>query len=434
MDDNQTTAIQDPETSGNENGQKTSVFDTGSIAGAQASQENGTPQPPVKKKSKTGLFIFILLLIVAIGVASYFVFFKKGTGGTGSSAEIQKMQDLTQEVQGLETQVKQNESDIYKNMAEYKEKSGGQSLNVNALNLNEEEKKLLQDRIAKEQDVSIKSLLQDILDKNKEIQDLKDKITEIEKQLPVPHIVKKGESHEKIAIDFLVNEKGLDKKKAKELADRALLMDKLIPGFKVYNFFNGEEYGTAVTQGTAPISPTSLVRREKKVLVDARDEAISQRDQLQLTVDDLQTLIKELETKRDEILNQIEILNKEKEGLVSKVGELSEEVNSLYYLADTEKNLKDKDILKGGFLKSTKLKDVSPEHFKSSTDLRTNPQITITASELGIDKIKSISIFPKFYNEGTDYRINIAVDKATATIIILTPEKFKGERLVISVN
>lgn len=75
-------------------------------------------------------------------------------------------------------------------------------------------------------------------------------------------------------------EKKLEKKRAMELVERTALFDELVPGFKVWNFYTGDEYGTSVTQGTARISPNTLIRSAKKKLVDARDEAISERDQL----------------------------------------------------------------------------------------------------------------------------------------------------------
>lgn len=415
MDENKTTEIQTSEEPVTTDDKKTEEL-----------ENNKTEKAPVKK-SKKGLFIFIILLIIALAVAAYFVFFKPKSPAAGTSAEIQQMTELTQEVQGMENEIKQKENQIFKNMNEYKDKTGGQSLGVNTLNLNDEEKKLLEQRIADEKDNSVKSLLQDILEKNKEIQDLKEQITEIEKKLPVPHVVKKGESHFKIAMDFLVNEKGVEKKRAQELIEKTALLDTLVPGFKIYNFYTGEEYGTAVTQGTAPVSPNTIIRQAKKQLVDARDEAISQRDQLA-------TEIQELEAKRDEILSQLETLTQEKESLMGKVSELNLEVNSFYYLIDTEKNLKNSEILKGGFLRSTKLKDISPELFKKSMDLRANTQITISGAELGIEKIKSIAIFPKLFIENTDYSIEIAPDKLTATFTILSVPKFKNQRLVISIN
>ncbi len=210
MDENNTQDVEEPGKPKQQPGEKTKVFDTGTIASAQAEPGNEKPNVP-EKKSKKGLYIFIILLILVLAAATYFLFLKKEKiESRGGSAEIQQMQEMTQEVQGMETEIKQKEGEVLKKMDEYKEKSGGQSIEVNALNLSKDEKQILEKRIADEKDVSVKSLLQEILDKNKEIQELKDKVAEIEKKLPVPHIVKSGENHSKIALDFLVKEKGLE--------------------------------------------------------------------------------------------------------------------------------------------------------------------------------------------------------------------------------
>lgn len=52
-----------------------------------------------------------------------------------------------------------------------------------------------------------------------------------------------------------------------KLAERTLLFDSLVPGFKVWNFYSGDEYGSFITQGNAPISPNEISRRNKKALV-----------------------------------------------------------------------------------------------------------------------------------------------------------------------
>jgi cell division protein FtsL len=378
------------------------------------------------KKKMTALSVFIGLLIVALIVMAYFLL----TGGKSrvdSSAQIRQMQELTQKVQDMESDVKEKENEVFDLTEQVKEKTGEESLGINTLNLNDQEKAILEKRIKDEKDVSVKSLLEDILEKNNEIGELKAKIAEIEKLLPIPHVVKSGENHYMIAMDFLINEKKVEQKKAMELVERTALFDEMVPGFKVWNFYTGEEYGTSVTQGTANISPNTLIRGAKKKLVDARDQAISERDKLS---DD----IKVLEDRRKEIIQQVDSLTQEKVSLIGKVSELNEQVNSLYFLPDSQDNLKKKGILKGGFLKSTKLRDVSPEFFTQSIDLRSENQISISASELGLKKIKKITLYPRFYREGTDYKIEIAPDKQTAAFTLLDTAKFKNERIVLAVK
>ena len=379
-----------------------------------------------EKKPPWALYIVITLLIIAMLIMGYFLFINTKSGSEGAG-QIRQMQQLANQVQGMEEEKKNKEDEIFTLMEEYKDKTGQPIIGINPLDLSDEGREMLEQRIRDEKDVSQKALLEEILDKTKEIRELKEKITEIEKLLPIPHIVKAGENHYQVAMDFLLNEKKIDKKKAMELVERTALFDTLVPGFKVWNFYTGNEYGSSVTQGTAAISPNTLIRRAKKELVDARDEAISERDKLSED-------IKVLEEKRDQIIKQVDTLTDEKTSLIGKVGELNEQVNSLFYLMDSQRSLKEKGILKGGFLKSTKLKDVSPEHFASTLDLRTDNQIVISAAEMGIRRIKRVTVYPKFYQEGKDFKVEIAHDKKSAALTILDREKFKNERVVISVK
>jgi hypothetical protein len=69
-----------------------------------------------------------------------------------------------------------------------------------------------------------------------------------------------------------------------------------------------------------------------------------------------------------------------------------------------------------------------------SIDLRSQNQVLISASEMGIGKIKSVTLYPKFYKQGTDYQVEIDPDKQNAAVIILDTAKLKNERVVISVR
>jgi hypothetical protein len=410
MDDEKTTALERDDMNGEE----------------QRHTDWRQSQEASLKKKVTALVLFASLLVAALVVMAYFLFFK-GEGDGESMAKIRQMQEMTQQVQGMESEVKKKQDDVFDLVDEYKEKTGEDSLGINVLDLNNDERALLEQRIKDEKDMSVKSLLQEILDKNNEIRDLNAKIAEIEKLLPKPHIVKSGENHYMVAMDFLVNEKQVEKKRAMELVERTALLDTLVPGFKVWNFYTGDAYGTSVTQGTAAVSPNTLIRQAKKKLVDARDEAITQRDKL---AGDIEVL----EERRKKIVEQVDSLSREKESLIGKVGELNEQVNSLFFLADSQKSLKEKGILKGGFLKSTKLRDISPEYFTMAIDLRARQDIFISSADLGLRKIKGITLYPKYHRRGTDYKIVFGPERLTATLTILDTAKFKNERIVIAVK
>lgn len=406
--------------------EKTTVLESTERPDTQEVLPVKTTQSETKKNML--MYIIIGLLVVVLLVMGYFLFFRsKGNVLSEGAAQIRQMQEMTQVVQQLETDVKEKQDEIFSLVDNYKEKTGEATLGVNAFNLGKNEKEILEQRIKEEKDVSVKSLLEDILEKNNEINELNAKIAEIEALLPKPHIVVRGENHYEVAMDFLMNEKGVEKNRAMELVERTALFDELVPGFKVWNFYTGDAYGSSVTQGTAGISPNTLIRKAKKELVDARDEAISQRNQL---AEDITTL----EEKRSQLINHVDSLAKEKESLIGQVSELNVEVNSLFYLLDSQNNLKKKGVLKSGFLRTTRLRDVSPEYFTTSIDMRTQTQIVFSAADLGLRKIKSVTLYPKFYDEGIDYKIETNGDNQTAIVTILDTLKFKNERIVLSVK
>ncbi len=385
------------------------------------------------KSQKKPLFtVIIILLIIICLVAAYFLYKKhvsstQKSGSNQISSKMKQKRDLVTQIRGLETEVSNKQNEIFKLMGKYKEKTGKDLSLASTLNLTAEEKEILQKKIKEEKDVSMKTLLGDILDKSHKINDAQKKIQELEALLPKPYVVQKGDNHYKVAMDFLVNKKGLDKKEAMRLVERSALFEPMVPGFKIWNFYSNGEYGTFVTQGDAAVSPNTMRRKAKKELVDARDTAISERDKL---ADD----IKQLEAKRDEIISQLDLLNKEKNTLMENNSKLQTSINSIYFILNSKKELKEKEIIKGGFLKSTKLNDLSPDKYTNTMDLRLSDVIDIRAEQLKFEKIKKILIFPKLYKKDVDYKISIAEDKKTATIKLLQVDKFRKSKIVIAVE
>ncbi len=387
-----------------------------------------------EKKKNRVLLLIILLLVLILIIAGYFIFKGKSDQRVVRSPKLRQMNKLVTKIRDMESNIQEKQNEIFRLMKEFKEKTGKNMPLANTLSLTEQEEEILKKKIHEEKDISIKSLLNDIIDKNNDISDLKVKIKKIEAILPMPHIVNRGESHYKIAIDYLINQKGIEKDRALELIERAALLEPLLPDFKVWNFYSGKEYGTFVTQGNASISPNQIIRKTKKKLVDARDEAISDRDKLS---SDIETL----ETRRNELISQLDLLNNEKTGLIEKLNDLNKQnvemqknINSIFFIIDLKKNLKKKEVIKAGFLKSYKLQDISNEKFDLSVDLRYNNAINISTKELNLTKISKIVLYPKFYKDKVDYKIDIYKGGKSALLVILSKNKFKNEKIVISVE
>jgi hypothetical protein len=386
------------------------------------------------KRSK---FPFIPILLAAAVIAVVVIIllltgvFKKSEY---ESPTLRQMHKLVAKIRNLEVDVNEKQSEIFKLIKDYSEKTGQTFPSINALNLSEEEKKLLEEKIKEEKDISVKSLLSEILEKNEEISELNGKIELLEALLPKPHIVTKGENHYQISMNYLLNEKGVEKERAIKLVERTALFEPLIPGFKVWNFYTGDEYGTFITQGEAPISPNEIRRQAKKIITEARDRAIAEKDRLAQEIDIL-------ENRREQLISQLDHLGQEKISLIDQLSNLSQQnltmqkaVNSLHFLLDLKSNLLDKGIIKGGFLRPTRLREVSPELFNQAVDLRRQDRIEISAAQFSLLRLRKIALYPRFYKRGIDYKVKITEDKKNATLTVLAIEKFKNERAVISVE
>jgi len=384
-----------------------------------------------EKKSKRIYYIIGALALVIV-VLAYFAF--KGPAGPKVSPKMKQMEETVQQIQQLESSIQEKQNEVFSVLNEYKKKTGEELPEVNIMNLSPEQKKVLEDKIKNEKDVSIKSLLQDILDKNSDIQNLNTRVQELETLLPKPHMVEKGENHYQVAMNFLLNEKGVDKARAMELVERTALFEPIVPGFKIWNFYAEDEYGTFITQGTAPISPNQIQRKVKKELVDAKDKAIAEKDMLQNDIN-------EMETRRSELISQLDLLNQEKQNMLGKMSELNDQnqemqtaLNSVYFALDLRKSLNERGIIKGGFLRSTKLQKVDTAMFDKSLDLRGDPKITVAASAFQLGKIKDITIFPSYFKIDTDFKVEFDETRQNATITILDVKKFMSEKIAIAIE
>jgi hypothetical protein len=381
----------------------------------------------LNEKEKKSATFFIVVLVICLVVVGYFLFYMGG-GTVDKPSQVSSMKQMTRQVQDMESGVKKKQGEITKLAARYQQETGAKApFAFDITELSREERELLEQQIKKEKNVSVRSLLKEILKKKDEISELREDIAEIEDLLPKPHIAQKGDSHYQVAMAFLVDEKGVKKDQAVKMLRRVALFEELAEGFKVWNFYTGEEYGTSVTQGDALVSPNVFVHRAKKKLVQARDRALSQRDKM------AENIIA-LEEKKDEMITQMDQVEKEKENLMTRVNDLKRQVNSMFYQLDSQKNLKKKGILKSGFFTAAKLKDISPEHFNHSLDLTIDDQLTISAADLGIQKIKDVILYPRLYKKGTSYKVLITRNKKHALLTLTDKTKFKSERVVIAVK
>lgn len=306
--------------------------------------------------------------------------------------------------------------------------------NAETLQLTDEQKKALEERIKNEKNSSYQALLQEVLDKDKEIKDLNKKLAKLKADLPKPDLARPNDSHYGMALRFL-KKKGVPEAEAKRLVSRVAIMEKLAPGFEVYHFYANGTYGTWVAQGKAKITPNDLMRQEREKIEGERDEAVSQNEKLQEEVTDLesqkQRIEEEITTLRGERTNLIEERSKLQSDNAGQLAKL----NSLHYVVGVRDTLKAEGIIEiPVFAKDRAGKNWRDEVFTQSLDLRSAKTITIRAADLGLKKISKVNVVPGSYLRDEHYKLTISPDKLSATVELVTVSRFKNDKVVFAVT
>lgn len=140
------------------------------------------------------------------------------------------------------------------------------------MGLSKDQTSLIKNMIDKEQDMTYRGLLNQIIEKNDQITKINSELEDVKAKLPKPYIVAGGDSHYKVCLDWLMKEKGLTKERANQLLDETALIDELVPGFNVWLYYNDGTFGTFVTQGTSKISPNRFKYAIRKMQLDKAKE------------------------------------------------------------------------------------------------------------------------------------------------------------------
>jgi regulator of replication initiation timing len=331
-----------------------------------------------------------------------------------------------QQIARHEGEIKQQDAAFIELNAEFERRYGRR---LDGVSLSDDQAGLLRTMLANEQDVTLKGLLQSLLDTEKNTRDLERQIAELKAQLPAPSVVSRGDSHLGLAADWLAKNHGLEKAEAEKLARRSLLTENLAPGMEVWHFYADGVYASSVTQGTAKVSPYLLNVRAMKKLQQERDDAmaLAQSLEAELTVleatrDQLQSSLASLETRHREVVA-------ERDDLQVENTELIEDDESVWYYVDTKRRLRDKDILRPAGIR---LKDWRKDLFTERIDLRRTDSLEIYAEDFGTAKIRGLSLLPDgMWTEGRDYTVELNETGTRATLHLDSVDKFKNEAFVL---
>ncbi|MEW5765425.1 MAG: hypothetical protein ACOYXN_09985 [Acidobacteriota bacterium] len=359
------------------------------------------------------------------------------------SKEVTSQMATANKIAKLEQEIDVKQEKVNQLLRQYVQEGGQDIGSVVGQTLTPEQKAVLEQKLKQEQGIGYRDLINDILAKQKDVEDLKVQVQELEKKLPAAVLVQRGDRHYELAMNYLTKEKGLDAAAAKKLVEQVNLMDELVPGFKVWNFYDNGVYGTFVTQGEASVSPYRVIQRAKQELVTARDTAVSQRDNLAKEKTTLLEQVSDLEKKRDQLNQDVAMLQAEREDLLKKMQELNDlsedlraRLNSVFYRIGDRKALVSQGLIQDGVFTRARITNFDEASFPSHLDLRSGDTVKFTAQEAGVALIKSIKVAPEVsYKPGVDYIAAVLSDGAEGQVKILNVNKFRAERtMVIVVN
>jgi hypothetical protein len=347
----------------------------------------------------------------------------------------QEAADLTRKVaeaDKLNQEAQKAAADQAKQLGE----AGVKGVNPETMQLSDDQRKLLEARVRKEQGTNTQALLQTILDRDKEIKGLNDRLAKVSSDLPKPWIAKGTDNHFAMAMRFL-RSKGVSQGEAQRLISRVNLMEELQPGYQVYHFYNNGTYATSVSQGRAAISPGEFQRQAKAQLEGERDEA-------KASADKLQTEVASLTETKTKIEEEISGLRTEKTALLDQVSSLTTlsdqqkgKLNAVHYLVGDRKKLeKDGVVIIPVFAKDRMGPKALHARFDKDLplDAGANPEVVIRADEAGVDSIKKVHVVPGSLIKDQHYTVAYSDDRKTATVKILDPERLRNDRVVFAVN
>ena len=350
-----------------------------------------------------------------------------------SQSESTASNDLVKKVAEAQTAEGQAQA-AAKAQAEALAKAGLQP-NAAVIQLTPDQRTLLESRVKNEKDNSTASLIQEILDRDKQIGELTTKVAHLRSELPKPQIATEKDNHFAMAVRYLKG-RGISEEKAKELAARANIMEDLQPGWQVYHQYMGGTYLTAVTQGKAVVGPTEYLHNQRAALEQARDENMAKAHDLADQVDGLVA-------QRVKVQEEVDSLRTEKTSLLSQVNELStlsqsqkSKLNSLHYLIGQRKQLVDEGVIVVPiFAKDRMGPKALVSRFNKDLPLDApNPEVQIKASDLGLTKISKVNVVPGSLVKDQQYTVTLTEDRKSATIRILDPERLRNDRVVFAVT
>jgi hypothetical protein len=405
---------------------------------------------PKRSYKKIVLILAAVIAAIGLGIGGYFGYYAMFPKKLTQRPVPMNMEKLLVELKDARDGIDGQTHEIYNRIQQFNQKMtliGRKPVSFSQVflqGLSAEEEQALDDLVRNEKDPSYRGILGQVVEDMKKIRDLQNKVTQLEGLLPGDGVdVKPGDTHMKLAMQYLEKDKGIPESRAKELISRLNIMEtSLEKGMKVHFYYDPAKdfFGTWVAQGAASHSPLALVRAKEMRLIQEKDAAVAkastladEKAQLEETRDSLQKEIAELETRKaglESTVSQLELEKTKAEESSRITGEkLAEHQNSVWYDADLVERLRARGVLKT----VNKVENIGEVKFANNIDLTKTKSITLKPSQFGIDHISDVRIVPTYLKEGRDVGVRFA-DDGTVEVTVLNEGALRGQKILFVVS
>jgi len=341
----------------------------------------GVDVPGLRPKKKR-LWLLLLPVILAIGIGLY-LYLNRGREKSEISSRLETELKLSQ-IATMESLIWDEQQQVAPLLADYWQKRG-KSPAMEPESLEQQWQRALQDAAASPTNGEAGAVLNQVRIKMEEIERLRGQIRGLESLLDPPHLVRSGDTHYQIALNFLTGTKKLSTEEAAALIPKAQMVATLLPGFKVWNFLFAGRVLTAVTQGEAEMPPRVAAQIGQERLQQSRDEALLR-------------------------------------------------LNSFFYLVDSRQRLLDRNTIEKSLLKNDRLAEGAVVIYDRSIDLRKSTRITIEARDFRLRRFTRIRLLPDTFVEDRDFAITLTRNGRRAVLRLILLDQFRGKEGVIVVE
>lgn len=338
------------------------------------------------------------------------------------SAET-SLDELAQELARLQQDVQNKNREIGSLLKAY-ERQGGSLPDGFGPDLSEEQRKLLSQRFQQER-LGLKSTLQDILDRDREISVLKRRMTQIDSGGgPTSILARAGDTHMGIVRTFL-NKRGVAAAETARLLSQVSLHPTLVAGNRVWIYLRAGILGTWVTAGDSRLNTSTGTSPTSRVAVTGSRDAVKK--------------VRALEVAMAEMERERVVLAKENATLRADIGHWSQQadearqiaraaVQAARYLAGSKDELRRWGVIAGNWIRGTHVQRLEG---LDMLDLTKSSQIVVSAADHGLQRIEKVELLPGGFVHEQDYVVDFFEGGAYARVALLDLDKFKNSAFVV---